>query len=116
MQLLPQPAGYYARGKIEFQGQDLLQLPEAEKRKLRGSAMAMIFQEPMTSLNPVLTIGFQLLEPLYHHTSAANRHTQSDCPAGAGPHSRSRASLSRISSSAFWWDETAGDDRDCDGL
>lgn len=67
MQLLPQPAGYYAGGSIAFQGQDLLQLPEAEKRKLRGSAMAMIFQEPMTSLNPVLTVGFQLLEPLLYH-------------------------------------------------
>ncbi|MSQ47288.1 MAG: dipeptide ABC transporter ATP-binding protein [Deltaproteobacteria bacterium] len=67
MQLLPQPAGYYAGGSIELQGKDLLQLPEAEKRKLRGSAMAMIFQEPMTSLNPVLTIGFQLLEPLLYH-------------------------------------------------
>jgi peptide/nickel transport system ATP-binding protein len=67
MQLLPQPAGYHAGGSIELQGRDLLRLPEAEKRKLRGSAMAMIFQEPMTSLNPVLTIGFQLLEPLLYH-------------------------------------------------
>jgi peptide/nickel transport system ATP-binding protein len=67
MQLVPQPAGYYAAGSIEFQGQDVLRLPEAEKRKLRGSAMGMIFQEPMTSLNPVLTVGFQLLEPLLYH-------------------------------------------------
>jgi peptide/nickel transport system ATP-binding protein len=67
MQLVPQPAGYYAGGSIEFQGRDLVRLPEAEKRKLRGSALGMIFQEPMTSLNPVLTIGFQLLEPLLYH-------------------------------------------------
>jgi len=67
MQLVPQPAGYYAGGQIEFQGQDLLRLSEAEKRKLRGRAMAMIFQEPMTSLNPVLTVGFQLMEPLLYH-------------------------------------------------
>src|SRR5215510_5839306 len=67
IQLVPQPAGYYAGGSIEFQGQDILRLPEAEKRKLRGSAMSMIFQEPMTALNPVLTVGFQLMEPLLYH-------------------------------------------------
>jgi len=74
MQLVPQPAGYYAGGSIELQGQNLLQLPEAEKRKLRGSAMAMIFQEPMTSLNPVLTVGFQLLEPLLYHQGLNREH------------------------------------------
>ncbi len=67
MQLVPQPAGHYAGGSIEFQGRDVLRLSETEKRKLRGSEMSMIFQEPMTSLNPVLTVGFQVMEPLVHH-------------------------------------------------
>ena len=67
MQLVPQPAGYYAGGKILYQGRDLLRLPEVEKRRLRGREMSMIFQEPMTSLNPVLTVGYQLMEPLLYH-------------------------------------------------
>ena len=50
-----------------FEGRDLLALPEAEMRKLRGDAVAMVFQEPMTSLNPVLTIGFQIAEGLMLH-------------------------------------------------
>jgi oligopeptide/dipeptide ABC transporter ATP-binding protein len=67
IQLIPQPAGYHPSGSIEFLGRDLMRLPEAEKRKLRGSAISMIFQEPMTALNPVLTIGYQLTEPLLQH-------------------------------------------------
>ena len=67
MQLVTQPAGYYAGGAIEYKGRDLMRLPEIEKRRLRGREMAMIFQEPMTSLNPVLTIGYQLMEPLRRH-------------------------------------------------
>jgi peptide/nickel transport system ATP-binding protein len=67
MQLLPQPAGYYAGGSIIYKDHDLLRLPEAEKRRLRGREMSMIFQEPMTSLNPVLTVGYQLMEPLLYH-------------------------------------------------
>ncbi|MBI3756975.1 MAG: dipeptide ABC transporter ATP-binding protein [Deltaproteobacteria bacterium] len=67
IQLVPQPAGYHPSGSIEFLGQDLMRLPEAEKRKLRGSAISMIFQEPMTALNPVLTVGYQLTEPLLRH-------------------------------------------------
>lgn len=67
MQLVPQPAGYYEGGLIVYKGQDILRLPENEKRRLRGREMSMIFQEPMTSLNPVLTVGYQIMEPLLHH-------------------------------------------------
>ena len=67
MQLVPQPPGYYAGGALVYKGRDLMRLPEAEKRRLRGREIAMIFQEPMTSLNPVLTVGYQLMEPLRHH-------------------------------------------------
>src|ERR671925_1751754 len=71
MQLVPQPAGYYAGGAILYKGQNLLRLPEVEKRHLRGRELAMIFQEPMTSLNPVLTVGYQLMEPLLYHQHLA---------------------------------------------
>src|SRR5919109_1365645 len=67
MQLVPQPPGYYAGGSLVYKGHDLMRLPETEKRRLRGREIAMIFQEPMTSLNPVLTVGFQLMEPLRQH-------------------------------------------------
>ncbi|MBI3301775.1 MAG: dipeptide ABC transporter ATP-binding protein [Deltaproteobacteria bacterium] len=76
IQLVPQPAGYHAGGTIEYQGQDIVRLPEAEKRKLRGSAISMIFQEPMTSLNPVLTVGFQLVEPLLYHQHLTRTEAQ----------------------------------------
>ncbi len=55
------------QGKIALEGRDLLALPEEEMRKVRGNDVAMIFQEPMTSLNPVLTVGFQIAEALRYH-------------------------------------------------
>ncbi len=63
-------------GHIELSGRDLLALPEPEMRRLRGSAMAMIFQEPMTSLNPVLKIGFQVAEALHYHRGMAWREAE----------------------------------------
>lgn len=81
IQLVPQPAGYHPSGAIEFLGQDLMQLSEAEKRKLRGGDIAMIFQEPMTALNPVLTVGYQVTEPLLRHqrlTQAEAQHKAID--------------------------------------
>jgi peptide/nickel transport system ATP-binding protein len=67
MRLLAQPAGRIVAGRILFQGRNLLKLNEEEMREIRGRDIAMIFQEPMTSLNPVLTIGFQIMEPLLIH-------------------------------------------------
>src|SRR5688572_26364804 len=69
MRLLARPAGRVVAGQIRFQGRDLLGLDEEEMRKIRGRDIAMIFQEPMTSLNPVLSIGFQIMEPLLIHLS-----------------------------------------------
>jgi peptide/nickel transport system ATP-binding protein len=66
LQLIPQPPGKCA-GSIRFQGRDLLKMPENELRKIRGNDISMIFQEPMTSLNPVLTIGRQITETLALH-------------------------------------------------
>ncbi|HSO18660.1 MAG TPA: ATP-binding cassette domain-containing protein, partial [Desulfosarcina sp.] len=65
--LLPSPPGRIAAGEIRFEGQDLLKLPPDALRRIRGSRIGMIFQEPMTALNPVLTIGRQLAEPLVAH-------------------------------------------------
>src|SRR5688500_16080098 len=67
MRLLARPAGRVVGGRILFQGVNLLDLTEDEMREIRGRDIAMIFQEPMTSLNPVLTIGFQIMEPLLIH-------------------------------------------------
>ena len=73
MRLLPQPAGRVVAGQILLDGKDLLQLPEAAMRTIRGKRIAMIFQEPMTSLNPVLTVGQQIGESLYRHQRLRGR-------------------------------------------
>jgi oligopeptide/dipeptide ABC transporter ATP-binding protein len=67
MRLVAEPAGRIESGQILFKGRDLLALPEQEMRDVRGRDIAMVFQEPMTSLNPVLTIGRQLTEGLEIH-------------------------------------------------
>ncbi|MDH4093729.1 MAG: ABC transporter ATP-binding protein [Betaproteobacteria bacterium] len=67
MRLVAEPAGRIVGGRILFQGRDLLGLSEEEMRDVRGRDIAMVFQEPMTSLNPVLTIGRQLTEGLEIH-------------------------------------------------
>ena len=67
MRLIASPPGKIVKGRVLFEGRDLLQLSDAEMRKIRGDAISMIFQEPMTSLNPVLTIGRQIAEALVLH-------------------------------------------------
>src|SRR5687768_9808677 len=67
MRLVSEPAGRIESGQILFKGRDLLKLSEEQMRRVRGREIAMIFQEPMTSLNPVLTIGRQLTEGLEIH-------------------------------------------------
>jgi oligopeptide/dipeptide ABC transporter ATP-binding protein len=71
MQLVAPPAGRIVGGRIMFKGRDLLTLNEEAMRRVRGREIAMIFQEPMTSLNPVLTIGRQLTEGLEIHLGLA---------------------------------------------
>ena len=66
MRLVP-PPGRIAAGRVLFEGQDLLDLPPAAMRDIRGNRIAMIFQEPMTSLNPVFTIGDQIAEAMRAH-------------------------------------------------
>ncbi len=67
MRLIPQPPGRIVGGEVIFHGRDLLTLSEEEMRHVRGNQIAMVFQDPMTSLNPVLTIGQQLGEALELH-------------------------------------------------
>ena len=67
MGLLPQPLAQIDGGEIHFDGQDLMKLRPPQMADLRGNRLAMIFQEPMSALNPVLTIGEQLVEPLIRH-------------------------------------------------
>ncbi|PKO21087.1 MAG: peptide ABC transporter ATP-binding protein [Chloroflexi bacterium HGW-Chloroflexi-1] len=67
LQLIPQPPGKITGGEVWFDGKDLLQMNDDEIRHVRGNRIAMIFQDPMTSLNPVLTIGFQVSETLMLH-------------------------------------------------
>ena len=71
MRLIAGPAGRIVDGRVLFKGRDLLTLSEEEMRRVRGREIAMIFQEPMTSLNPVLTIGRQLTEGLEIHLGMA---------------------------------------------
>jgi peptide/nickel transport system ATP-binding protein len=72
LRLLPEPPAAIA-GAIRFQGRDLLQLSPAQMRAVRGNQISMVFQEPMTSLNPVLTVGFQIAETLRLHQSLDKR-------------------------------------------
>ncbi len=67
MRLVPEPAGRIVSGEIRLDGENLMDLPEAGMRRIRGNRIAMIFQEPMTSLNPVLTIGDQIGETVRQH-------------------------------------------------
>jgi peptide/nickel transport system ATP-binding protein len=67
MRLIPTPPGNIAGGKILFEGKNLLDVSEAEMRKIRGNRISMIFQEPMTSLNPVFTCGSQISEAIELH-------------------------------------------------
>jgi len=69
MRLIPRPQASIVGGEIRFQGNDLLKLDDEEVRRIRGAEIAMIFQEPMTSLNPVLTIERQITETLEAHGS-----------------------------------------------
>jgi oligopeptide/dipeptide ABC transporter ATP-binding protein len=70
---LVQPPGRIASGSIRFKGRELLTLPESDMRAVRGAEIALIFQEPMTALNPVFTIGDQIRETLLVHRRASRR-------------------------------------------
>ena len=86
LRLVADPPGRIVGGSIRFEGRDLLKLSDEEIRKVRGKDIAMVFQEPMTSLNPVLTIGRQLTETLEQHLAMSREQARA-----------------RRSSSWAWW-------------
>jgi peptide/nickel transport system ATP-binding protein len=73
LRLVPDPPGRIVAGSVRLDGKELLDLPEGEMRKVRGNQISMIFQEPMTSLNPVLSIGDQIGEALMLHQHISRR-------------------------------------------
>jgi oligopeptide/dipeptide ABC transporter ATP-binding protein len=77
MRLVPSPPGIIENGQASFAGRDLFRLSETEMRKLRGNEISMIFQEPMTSLNPVYTVGSQIIEAIRLHQDLSRRAARS---------------------------------------
>ena len=73
MKLIPQPPGKIVEGQILYDGKNLVDLPAGQMRKIRGKEISMIFQEPMTSLNPVFTCGEQIAEALRLHEGLGRR-------------------------------------------
>ncbi len=94
LRLIPDPPGKIVGGEVQFGGRDLLALSHEDVRKVRGREIAMIFQEPMTSLNPVFTIGKQVMEPLLYHYRVSKKEAAAracDALAAVGiPNPRSR--------------------------
>jgi peptide/nickel transport system ATP-binding protein len=76
MGLVPRPPGRIVAGEVRFEGEDLLKLPPARLRELRGARLSMIFQEPMTSLNPAFTVGDQVAEALLRHGSTGRKEAK----------------------------------------
>ena len=77
LRLIPSPPGKIVAGRLVFEGRSLLELTEAAMRDIRGNEISMIFQEPMSSLNPVLTIGYQIAEALQLHQAMDRRGAMS---------------------------------------
>lgn len=73
MRLIPQPAGRYEDGQILFEGKDLLKLSEREMESIRGNEIAMIFQDPMTALNPTMRVGKQIMEVILTHKKGVSK-------------------------------------------
>ncbi len=76
LKLLPEPPTEIGAGIIEFDDRDIRRASEADMRRIRGSKIGMIFQDPMTSLNPVIRIGHQLMEPLVIHTGMSRANAR----------------------------------------
>lgn len=76
MQLNPTPPAFYPEGEIMYNGRNLLQAGEDEMRKIRGNDIAMIFQDPMTSLNPVFTVGEQIMEVIMIHQKVSRKEAR----------------------------------------
>ena len=104
LRLVPNPPGRIVGGSIKIDGRDMVKLDEAEMRAIRGNEISMIFQEPMTSLNPVMTIGAQISETIRLHQdcpkAAAWKRPSRCCGWSRSPSRRSAPRNTRISSRA----------------
>ncbi|AOV08723.1 ABC transporter ATP-binding protein [Sporosarcina ureilytica] len=78
MRLIPSPPGKIADGQIKFQDKDLVALTDKEMRQVRGNEIAMIFQDPMTSLNPVFTVGNQIVEAIRTHKDISKKDAKTE--------------------------------------
>lgn len=76
LRLLPSPPANYPKGVIRYNGEDLLKLPEKRMRSIRGNEISMIFQDPMTSLNPVFTVGDQIMEVIRLHNGLSKKEAK----------------------------------------
>ena len=76
MQLIPDPPGIITEGEILFEGKNLIYNTDAENQKIRGNGISMIFQDPMTALNPIMTVGDQLTEALIRHQKIGKAEAQ----------------------------------------
>ncbi|CCQ92705.1 oligopeptide ABC transporter (ATP-binding protein) [[Clostridium] ultunense Esp] len=76
MQLLPMPPAFYKNGQILFNGEDIVQKSEKEMQKIRGNQISMIFQDPMTSLNPTMKVGKQIVEGLVKHQKLSSHEAE----------------------------------------
>jgi dipeptide transport system ATP-binding protein len=76
MRLIPSPPGKVTNGRILFKGKDLLDVTEPQMRKIRGADISMIFQDPMTALNPTLTIGEQIIEGILQHNDVSKKQAR----------------------------------------
>jgi oligopeptide/dipeptide ABC transporter ATP-binding protein len=78
MRLIATPSGYIASGSIEFEGRDLLSLNEIEMQRIRGARISMVFQDPMTFLNPIMTVGAQVAEVIRLHRRLRGKHLENN--------------------------------------
>src|SRR5215471_14233857 len=76
LRLIPQPPGQYAGGKVCLEGEDLLKAAEKRIRSVRGNVISMIFQEPVSSLNPIMTVGRQISEAILQHQRTSKREAR----------------------------------------
>ena len=118
LRLIPDPPGKIVDGSILFKGRDLLKLSWDEIRAVRGKEISMIFQEPMTSLNPVFTIGMQVMEAVLGHEQVSQEGSVPAIrrDAGAGGHSGPGVAHERLSAAVFRRHAAARDDRHGAGL
>ncbi len=113
--LLPSPPAEIRAGTVMLGGQDLLKISADDLRDVRGAKVGFVFQDPMTSLNPVFTVGNQIMEPLIRHMelTKAQARVAGRRTAGTGRHLRCGQPARQLSAPVFRRYAPAGDDRHC---